>query len=107
MPAESSRERDMTDFILLMHNDATTLLSPDMWPPYLASLQTRGSFDGGSAIGPGATFRKEGAPGDTSAHLGGYLRVRAADLKAARALLAGNPVFESGGTVEIRELPRS
>jgi hypothetical protein len=96
----------MTDFILLMHNDSTTPLSPEMWSPYLASLQARGIFDGGSAIGPGATFRKEGVPGDTSAHLGGYLRVRAADLTAARAYLTGNPVFESGGTVEIRELPR-
>jgi len=96
----------MLDFILLMHNDATTALSPDMWPPYFASLQTRGIFDGGSAIGPGATFRKDGAPGDTSTHLGGYIRVRAADLTAARAYLTGNPVFESGGTVEIRELPR-
>ena len=25
----------------------------------------------------------------------------------ARAFLKGNPVFEAGGTVEIRELPRS
>jgi len=95
------------DFIFLMHNDATTKLSPDMWPPYLASLQARGVFEGGSAIGPGATFRKEGVPGDISAHIGGYIRVQAADLTAARAYLTGNPVFESGGTVEIRELPRS
>ena len=94
------------DFIFLMHNDATTEPSPDMWPPYLASLQARGIFDGGSAIGPGAPFRKKGVAGDVSAHLGGYLRVRAADLTAARAYLTGNPVFESGGTVEIRELPR-
>ena len=97
----------MLDFIFLMHDDATSSLSPDLWPPYLASLQARGLFDGGSAIGPGATFRKQGEPGDLSGHLGGYIRVRAVDLAAARALLAGNPVFESGGTVEIRELPRS
>lgn len=97
----------MLDFILLMHNDATSALSPDMWPPYLASLQARGIFDGGSAIGGGDTFRKEGVPGDASGNLGGYLRVRAANLTAARAYLTGNPVFESGGTVEIRELPRS
>lgn len=33
--------------------------------------------------------------------------VAADSLDAARALLAGNPVFEAGGTVEIRELPRT
>ena len=30
-----------------------------------------------------------------------------ADLQAARALLEGNPTFEAGATVEIRELPRT
>jgi hypothetical protein len=97
----------MHDFILLMHDDATAPLSPDMWTPYLASLQARGIFDGGSAIGAGECFRKQGEPGAISDALGGYIRVRAESLAAARAYLAGNPVYECGGTVEIRELPRS
>jgi hypothetical protein len=33
--------------------------------------------------------------------------VIAADLDQAKALVAGNPVFEAGGTVEIRELPET
>ena len=40
-------------------------------------------------------------------HLAGYIRVNADSLEQAKALLAGNPVFEAGGTVEIRELPRT
>ena len=36
--------------------------------------------------------------GPVSAHLGGYLRVRAESLDDARRFLAGNPVYESGGT---------
>ncbi len=96
----------MTDCIFLMHNDATTKLSPDMWPPYLASLQARGIFDGGSAIGAGECFRKHAEPAAASDNLGGYIRVRAENLAAARDYLTGNPVFECGGTVEIRELPR-
>jgi hypothetical protein len=40
-------------------------------------------------------------------HLAGYIRVTADSLDAARSLLAGNPHFEAGGTVEIRELPRT
>lgn len=38
--------------------------------------------------------------------MAGYLKVQAESLEEARAFLAGNPVFEAGGTVEIRELPR-
>lgn len=96
----------MRDYILLMHNDATTALSPELWAPYLASLQARGIFDGGSAIGAGEAFRKQAIPGAVNDHLGGYLRVRAESLAAASDYLAGNPVYECGGTVEIRELPR-
>jgi hypothetical protein len=33
--------------------------------------------------------------------------VKAASLEEAKSLLAGNPHFEAGGTVEIRELPRT
>jgi hypothetical protein len=32
--------------------------------------------------------------------------VNAENLAAAKSLLPGNPVYEAGGTVEIRELPR-
>jgi hypothetical protein len=34
----------------------------------------------------------------------GYLIVHAADAQAATSFLDGNPVYEAGGTVEIREL---
>jgi len=63
-------------------------------------------FEGGSAIGGGVCERKHGAAPPITAHLTGYIRVKAKDLAEARTLLAGNPVFETGGTVEIRELPR-
>jgi hypothetical protein len=94
------------DFILLMYNDTTSPLTPEMWPIYLEGLRTRGVFDGGSAIGSGETFQRDGKSREISDLLGGYIRVRASDMAAARDLLAGNPVYECGGTVEIRELPR-
>jgi hypothetical protein len=96
----------MRDFIFLMHNDAPRPIDTDLWAPYFADLNRRQVFDGGSAIGPGEAFRKAGSAGALSANLGGYIRVQAESLEAAKALLAGNPVYESGGTVEIRELPR-
>jgi hypothetical protein len=96
----------MRSFILLMHQDMHLAPQPELWVAYFASLRERGVFDGGSAIGAGETFRKSGVPGPISEALSGYIRIRAADMAQARACLAGNPVFEGGGTVEIRALPR-
>ncbi|MDB5707402.1 MAG: hypothetical protein JWN66_4518 [Sphingomonas bacterium] len=95
----------MRDFILLMHDDAVAEASPDMWSTYFAFLRGRGIFDGGSSIGAGEAFRKQGTPGNPSDRLAGYIRIRAESLAAAREYLTGNPVYEGGGTVEIRELP--
>ena len=96
----------MRDFILLMHDDTTADITPEAWPRYFADLRERGVFDGGSAIGAGATFRRQGEAAPVSTRLTGYIRVRAESLLAAEDMLAGNPIYESGGTVEIRELPR-
>jgi hypothetical protein len=96
----------MNDYIFLMHNDATAPIDPALWPPYLEALRKRGVLQGGSAIAGGETIRRHGTPAPVSHHLGGYIRITADSLEDARLSLAGNPVFESDGTVEIRELPR-
>ncbi|MBS0273609.1 MAG: hypothetical protein JSR55_04240 [Proteobacteria bacterium] len=93
----------MKDFILLMHNDAAK--SGGDWESYLKSLRERDVFDGGSSIGAGTAFRKFG-PAEISGTLRGYIRVRAESLEEAKIYLKGNPVYENGGTVEIRELLR-
>ena len=85
----------------------TRSLDDKEWASYIRGLQQRGCFQGGSAIGDGACLRKSGAPASLSAHLAGFIRVSAQGLEQAKSLLSGNPVFEAGGTVEIRELPRT
>lgn len=94
----------MKDFIFLMHDDAPAGLD---WDPYLTRLREAGVFQGGSSIGDGACVRKTGETPDTTAHISGFVRVSARDFDHAKSLLAGNPVYEAGGTVEIRELPRT
>ena len=96
----------MPDYILLMHGDVTMPEAPQMWENYLSALHAAGVFEGGSSIGPGVALRKGAPPAPLSAHLTGFLRVTAADATAAQALVEGNPVYESGGTVEVRDLPR-
>jgi hypothetical protein len=100
----------MDDFIIFMHNDA---LEADpqaealAWERYIATLKQSGRFGGGSAIGDGACLTRTNQAKPITSHLTGFIRVQAESLDDARTLLAGNPVFESGGTVEIRLLPRS
>ena len=94
----------MKDFIFLMHDDAPEGLD---WDPYLTRLREAGVFQGGSALGAGECVRKSGEAPDPTAHISGFVRISARDFAHARPLLAGNPVYEAGGTVEIRELPRT
>jgi len=100
----------MPDYLLLMHDDGpgtAAAVRQEDWDAYLGGLQASGHFQGGSAIGPGICARKSGQAPAVTAHLSGFIRVSAVSLDEARKLLAGNPVFEAGGTIEIRELPRS
>ena len=95
----------MPDYLLLMHDDCSA--DDAGWEPYLTALRQRGVFQGGSAIGDGECLRKHGRAPALTAHLSGFIRVSADSLDQAKALLPGNPVFEAGGTVEIRALPRT
>ncbi len=96
----------MAEYILLMHDDVAGVRD-SAWEPYLKQLQASGSFGGGSAIGDGICVRKHGPAPPITAHLVGYIRVNADSIDHARSLLAGNPHFEAGGTIEIRHLPRT
>jgi hypothetical protein len=95
----------MAEYMLLMHGDAEA--DANAWQPYISELQRRGVFEGGSAIGDGICVRKSGESSAITAHVTGYMRVNVETLEQAKSLLAGNPLFEAGGTVEIRELPRT
>jgi YCII-related domain-containing protein len=96
----------MPDYLLLMHNDPTEAANDRDWAIYLQALARTGKFRGGSAIGGGVCRRKSGAAPAIAAQIGGFIRIEADSLADAEALLTGNPVFENGGTVEIRELPK-
>lgn len=95
----------MPDYLLLMHTDTMAPESDALWDAYFAKLSATGGFAGGSAIGGGISLRKNGTPAPLSAQLNGYIKVTADSLDAAQALVIGNPVYECGGTVEVRELP--
>jgi len=96
----------MAEYLFLMHDDATTD-ETSSWEDYIERLQEEDAFEGGSVIGGGICVRKDGAAPPITGHLVGYIRVTAPGIAQAQALLSGNPHFEAGGTVEIREMPRT
>ena len=101
---------EMIDFIFLMHNDSAPAAGEsgdDGWGAYIQKLKAMGRFDGGSSIGGGVCVNQAGTRVEVSAHIVGFITVKAESLQEARELLIGNPVYEAGGTVEIRELPRT
>jgi hypothetical protein len=95
----------MPEYIFLMHDDADH--DDAAWEPHLCRLQQGGCFQGGSAIGDGICARRIGVAPSVTAHLTGYIRIIADSLDHAKSMLTGNPLYEAGGTVEIRELPRT
>ncbi len=96
----------MPDFIFFMHNDAkqNDFKHAVTWDRYIRTLQEKGVFQGGSSIGTGLCKNKSGSSVPLTHHLVGFIRIHAENFDHASALLEGNPVFEAGGTVEIREL---
>lgn len=89
-----------------MHDDGGDS-NPDDWEAYITKLNTAGNFQGGSSIGKGICVSKSGDSAAITGQLSGYMRISAENLEDAKKLIVGNPVFEAGGTVEIRELPKS
>jgi hypothetical protein len=99
----------MKDYIVLMYDDSIDPAisgDPKAWEDYLGKLRASGCFGGGSAIGEGQTYRKR-VLAKASSGLTGFIRICCENLQAARAMLEGNPEFEAGATVEIRELPKT
>ncbi len=97
----------MAQYMFLMHDDDAMGDMTPLWGPYIESLVSRGVMRGGSAMGGGVCMRKSGDVPAITAHIGGYIKIETDGLEAAKALLAGNPVYEAGGVVEIRELPKT
>ena len=98
----------MHEYILFMHDDAPAGdRGPEAWGAYIARLKQAGAFQGGSEIGGGVCVSRSSSVRAVTSHLVGFIRIEAESLAAARELVDGNPIYEAGGTVEIRELPRS
>ena len=73
--------------------------------PYLDGLRAAGKLRGGSAIAGGTCFRRDAPAPSLTEEIVGFIRLQARDVVEVQRLLTGNPVYEAGGTVEVRALP--
>jgi hypothetical protein len=97
----------MPEFIVFMYNDAvdrSIANDGQAWGAYLAKLKATGRFNGGSSIGRGSWYRKGAQQSPSEPSIEGFIQIEAANATEAQAVLEGNPNYEAGGTVEIREL---
>jgi hypothetical protein len=88
----------MAEFMMLMKSTGPT----GDGESYIQKLIATGCFRGGSALGNGICVNKSG--GELACVVTGFMRLEVDDIDGARALLPGNPVYESGGAVELLEI---
>jgi hypothetical protein len=96
----------MTQYLLLIHDNAPTAPSPDEWAAFFQAAELSGLFHGGSAIGR-RTILGNAADTQPSDHIVGYMRFDAGDKRPLLDLLHIHPVIAHGGTIELCELPES
>lgn len=75
------------------------------WPGYIEGLIKTGKFRGGSELSNGTSQSKN--ENSTSCTVTGFMRFEADSFHEITSLLPGNPVYESGGSVEVLEIVAS
>ena len=94
------------EYILFIHNNTDTPTKDEDWSHFFNLAKSSGLFWGGSEIGAQIQLgRKEVA--DTTKSVVGYMRFETDDIEVLKILLNEHPVFKSGGTLELCELPTS
>ena len=88
----------MAEFMMLMKGTSEY----EDWKIYINSLRGTGMFRGGSALGNVLYANKQNI--NRSCSITGFIRFEADHLSQIQALIEGNPVYESGGEVELLEL---
>ncbi len=108
----------MTDFLFLFRGQPGPSLSPDemqrslqKWGVWIEGLAKAGAFKGGEPLEEGGKVvsgaRKLVTDGpflESKEVVGGYLIVSAKNLDEATEISKGCPIFNEGGSVEVRPI---
>jgi hypothetical protein len=111
----------MTDYLFLFRGGDAEMakMSPEQmqqnmakWMTWIEQLTKAGTFKAGEPLDPrkGKVLRgkkqvvTDGPYAESKDCVGGYLIVKAAGLEKATEIARGCPIFESDGSVEVREI---
>ena len=87
----------MPDYVMVMMGPE----SDGDWDAYIEKLISSGKFRGGSSLGNGVSMTRDNA--DAECVITGFMRFTAESLEEVKALVAGNPLYEAGGRIEVLE----
>jgi hypothetical protein len=96
----------MTQYILLIQNNAKSDSTPEEWDAFFAAARLSGLFQGGSQIGKRTVVGNAQSAKSTD-HIVGYMRFDSDDQQKILDLLKQHPVVIHGGSVELCEMPES
>ena len=108
----------MEKFMLIFQGGMPSDMSPEQmqasmgkWMAWIDQLAKDGKYVSGEALLPGGKFIKgsvskatDGPYTEGKELVGGYFILNAADYNEAVALCAGYPDFDSGGTIQVRQV---
>lgn len=98
----------MATFLYLFKNDTSEESSKgdvSGWNHFIDKLAVAEHFVGGGPLGAGCVRKRESTIDEVSEQFGGYMVITAGSLQEAAALLDDCPTIQSGGSVEVREVP--
>ena len=96
----------MSQYILLIHDNATSKAAPEEWDRFFDAAEVSGLFRGGSEIGERIVLGDTGSV-QSSSQIVGYMRFDSDDKARLLKLLQKHPVVAHGGSVELCEMPES
>jgi hypothetical protein len=117
---QQRKETSMADYLFLFRGGdaAMSKMSPEQmqqhmakWMSWIDRLSKEGSFKAGEPLEKGGKVLQgkkatvtDGPYAESKDLVGGYLIVKAGSLAKAADIAKGCPIFESSGSVEVREI---
>jgi hypothetical protein len=96
----------MTQYLLLIQNNAKSKTTPAEWDRFFAAAKASGMFEGGSALGDRVIIG-DAQSAQSTMFIGGYMRFAADDKAKLLELLKSHPAVVHGGSVELCEMPKT
>lgn len=98
-------KNNMTQYILLIHNNADTASSQEEWSSFFQLGRETGLFIGGSGLEDARTIVGNQSAKPTE-HIVGYMRFDSDDKQKIVKLLEKHPIVAHGGSVELCEMTK-